>query len=52
MILKSVSVGKYGTNCYIFGSDKTKEVVIIDPGAEIEKIITTIKSSFSKSNLN
>ena len=43
MILKSVSVGNYGTNCYFFGSDKTKEVVIIDPGAEIEKIVTAIK---------
>ena len=43
MILKSVSVGNYHTNCYIFGSDRTKEVVIIDPGAEIKKIVTTIK---------
>ena len=43
MILESVSVGNYGTNCYFFGSDKTKEVVIIDPGAEIEKIVTAIK---------
>ena len=43
MILKSVSVGSYGTNCYIFGSDRTKEVVIIDPGAEIKKIVTAIK---------
>ncbi|MFX1337791.1 MAG: MBL fold metallo-hydrolase [Promethearchaeota archaeon] len=44
MILKSISVGSYGTNCYIFGSDKTKEVVIIDPGADIKKIATVIKS--------
>ncbi len=43
MILKSVSVGNYGTNCYIFGSDRTKEVVIIVPGAEIKKIATIIK---------
>jgi len=44
MILKSISVGSYGTNCYIFGSDNTKEVVIIDPGAEIKKIATVIKN--------
>lgn len=44
MILKSISVGSYGTNCYIFGSNKTKEVVIIDPGAEIKKIATVIKN--------
>ena len=45
MILKSVSVGHYSTNCYIFGSERTKEVVIIDPGAEIKKIATTIKKN-------
>ena len=45
MILKSVSVGNYSTNCYIFGSDRTKEVVIIDPGAEIKKIVAVIKKN-------
>ncbi len=42
MILEKLIVGALGTNCYIFGSRKTKEVVIIDPGAEPELIIDTV----------
>jgi len=42
MILEKLIVGPLGTNCYIFGSEKTKEVVIIDPGAEPELIIKTV----------
>ena len=45
MILKKLIVGPFGTNCYIFGSEKTKEVVIIDPGAEGDKIIKTIEDT-------
>ena len=33
----------YGTNCYIVGSDKTKEVFILDPGGEAELIFKTIE---------
>ena len=42
MILKKLIVGPLGTNCYIFGSNDTREVVIIDPGAEPETIINEI----------
>ncbi len=42
MILKTLVVGSYIVNTYIFGSSKTKEVVIFDPGAEAEKIISAI----------
>jgi hydroxyacylglutathione hydrolase len=37
-ILHRLAVGDMEANCYIFGSAKTKEVAIIDPGAEYEKI--------------
>ena len=37
-ILYHLSVGEMQTNCYIFGSAGTKEVIIIDPGADYEKI--------------
>ncbi|MGV9202652.1 MAG: MBL fold metallo-hydrolase [Promethearchaeia archaeon] len=43
MILKKLVVGPLGTNCYLFGSEKTSNVVIIDPGGnqdEIKKLIT------------
>ena len=42
MILKKLIVGALGTNCYIFGSDKTKEIVVIDPGGNAEAIINVI----------
>lgn len=37
-VLHGLAVGEMEANCYIFGSGKTKEVAIIDPGAEYEKI--------------
>ena len=43
MILHKLVVGPLGTNCYIFGSSLTKEVVIIDPGAEDDIIISSIE---------
>lgn len=42
MILKKLIVGPLGTNCYLFGSSKTNEIVIIDPGAEPKTIIEEI----------
>ncbi|MHA1986413.1 MAG: MBL fold metallo-hydrolase [Promethearchaeota archaeon] len=48
MILKTLVVGSYIVNTYIFGPSNTKEVVIIDPGAEAEKIINTIDSIEAK----
>ncbi len=42
MIFKKLIVGQLGTNCYIFGSDKTKEIVVIDPGGNSEAIIRNI----------
>ena len=43
MIFKKLIVGALATNCYIFGSDKTKEIVVIDPGGNAETIINTIE---------
>jgi len=48
MILKGLVVGSYIVNTYIFGSSNTKEVVIIDPGAEAEKIINTVEKLGAK----
>jgi len=42
MIFKKLIVGQLGTNCYIFGSDKTKEIVVLDPGGNSEAIIRII----------
>ena len=48
LILKHLVVGMYITNTYIFGSSKTNEVVIIDPGSEPEKIIKTVEELDAK----
>jgi len=36
--LHQLVVGPIGTNCYIFGSAKTREVAVIDPGGDYDKI--------------
>jgi len=54
IILKKIVVGGMKANCYIFGDSKTKEVFIIDPGGEYEKIKAIIdKNGFKvKSIIN
>jgi glyoxylase-like metal-dependent hydrolase (beta-lactamase superfamily II) len=42
VILESIVVGNLETNCYIFGSAKEKEVVIIDPGGSPELILSVL----------
>jgi len=37
-ILHRILIEQTDTNCYIFGSKKTKKVTIIDPGGESQKI--------------
>ena len=48
MILKKLILSNFGTNCYIVGSSKTKEVFILDPGGEAELIIQTIEKLGAK----
>lgn len=38
MILDGLQVGFIGTNCYFFGDDLTKEILIIDPGGDEDQI--------------
>lgn len=38
MIFDTLAVGSYLANCYIVGSETTKEAAIIDPGAEFDRI--------------
>lgn len=42
MILKTIVVGPYGTNCYIIGSEQTKRGIIIDPGADPKSILNEV----------
>jgi hydroxyacylglutathione hydrolase len=43
LILRKLTVGPYASNCYIAGSEKTKEGMIIDPGAEAREILRTVE---------
>ena len=43
MIFKKLVVGPLATNCYIFGSQKTSELVVIDPGGNADTIIKNIE---------
>ena len=43
MILKTLVLGLFCSNCYIVGSESTKDGMIIDPGAEPEVILKNVK---------
>ncbi len=43
MILEKLVVGPLASNCYIVGSEVTREGMIIDPGDEAEQILEKIK---------
>jgi glyoxylase-like metal-dependent hydrolase (beta-lactamase superfamily II) len=42
VILDKLVVGPYGSNCYIVGSEKIKVGMIIDPGAEGDRILKRV----------
>ncbi len=43
MILEMMTVGPIETSCYIFGDEVAGEVIVIDPGAEADRIKEYIK---------
>lgn len=43
MIFKRVVVGPFASNCYIIGSESSKEGMIIDPGADAGKILDSVR---------
>ena len=45
MIVKKLVVGPLATNCYIIGSESSKEGMIIDPGAEANQILSSVKDT-------
>jgi len=42
MILKGLVVGPFGSNCFIAGSEATREGMIIDPGANGDAILKAV----------
>ena len=45
MILKQLEVGPYMSNCFIVGSEKTKDGMIVDPGAEAGRILEEVQEA-------
>ncbi len=43
MLLKKLVVGPFASNCYIVGSEPTKEGLIIDPGDDAADILKSVK---------
>jgi glyoxylase-like metal-dependent hydrolase (beta-lactamase superfamily II) len=43
MILKTIAGTMMGANCYIVGSEKTKEGLIIDPGEDAPDILSAVR---------
>ena len=44
IIFKSFPVGPLQCNCSIIGDPISKKALIIDPGGDVEKIISTLKN--------
>lgn len=45
MIIKCIPGGMFLTNCYILGDEETGEAILIDPGEQIDEILTEVRSS-------
>jgi len=43
VILQGFPVGPVGANCYIFGDDAAREVFVIDPGDEPDRILQALR---------
>lgn len=43
MILESLVVGPLGVNCYIVGDEKTRAVIVIDPGGDGRDILDVVQ---------
>ncbi len=43
MLIRKLTVGPYASNCYVIGSEATKEGMIIDPGADAREILSTVE---------
>jgi hydroxyacylglutathione hydrolase len=43
LIIKRIVVGSWRANCYILGSEKTKQGLIVDPGDDESQILAAVK---------
>lgn len=45
MIIKCIPGGVFLTNCYIVGDEETNEAILIDPGEQIDEILSEVEKS-------
>ena len=45
MILKKLSVGQMASNCYIVGCSRTHQGIVIDPGADPDRIQSAVEAA-------
>lgn len=45
MLIKTLVVGQFGTNCYVVTDEKTLECALIDPGAESNTILDYLEGN-------
>ena len=41
MIIKRLELGPFASNCYVVGAESGSEGIVIDPGAEADRILAT-----------
>jgi hydroxyacylglutathione hydrolase len=44
MIIRTIRVGAFETNCYIVGCETSKEAIVIDPGDDADRILRQLKA--------
>ena len=42
MIIRQMALGPIQANCYILGCEETRQAVVIDPGEECDRVLTTL----------
>jgi glyoxylase-like metal-dependent hydrolase (beta-lactamase superfamily II) len=45
MIVRSMPVGPLQANCYIGGCEKTRQAVVIDPGGDVDRILSALEKN-------
>ena len=45
MLIKTITVGAYETNCYIVADEKTLDCAVIDPGADCTEILNYLEET-------
>lgn len=43
VIIEKLELGPFGSNCFIIGDESSKEGMVIDPGAEADRVLSRVK---------